>query len=201
MMGKAQLFKRHWVLPLVGCVSGCVAMLGFSLPARAHPHIFVDYRVSIRHSASAVEGFEMLWRLDAINSQILLDEFDKNRNHRLEPQEAKAAAANMADNMAEFQFFSEVVYQGKRKALTQVKNIRVNLEKGHIYYHLFLPCALPLKKTPQSLLFRAFDSSNFVAFMPLGPTVQLQGNAPIRLRITRQPKQLNEAWLLSLAQK
>lgn len=195
------MIKRPWFWSLLGCVIGWGALLGFSLPASAHPHVFVDYWVSIRHSASAVEGFEMLWRLDAINSQILLDEFDKNRNHRLEPQEAKAAAANMADNMAEFQFFSEVVYQGKRKALTQVKNIRVSLEKGHIYYRLFLPCALPLKKNPQSLLFRAFDSSNFVAFMPLGPTVQLQGNAPIRLQITRQPKQLNEAWLLSLAQK
>jgi ABC-type uncharacterized transport system substrate-binding protein len=195
------LIKRPWFLSLLSCVSGWGALLGFSQPVFAHPHIFVDYRLSIRHSASAVQGFEMLWRLDAINSQLLLDEFDKNRNHRLEPQEANAAAANMADNMAEFQFFSEVIYQGKRQALKQVKEIQVSLVKGHIYYRLFLPCILPLTKSPQSLSFRAFDSSNFVAFMPLGPQVQLKGKAPIRWQITRQPKQLNQAWLLSLAQK
>lgn len=90
-------------------------MLGFSLPARAHPHVFVDYRVSIRHSASAVEGFEMLWRLDAINSQILLDEFDKNRNHRLEPQEAKAAAATWWIIWPNFSFFQRLFTKANAK--------------------------------------------------------------------------------------
>jgi ABC-type uncharacterized transport system substrate-binding protein len=77
---------------LPGCVRACVVAWLLLLapgPAAAHPHVFVDYAVTVLLAGEAVEGIRLTWTFDDLFSGFILQEFDTDRNQTLSPAEIR----------------------------------------------------------------------------------------------------------------
>ncbi|MBF2053584.1 MAG: DUF1007 family protein [Candidatus Sericytochromatia bacterium] len=175
-------------------------LLCWSSPALAHPHVFIDYTVMLRHNAQAIQGFELHWVLDAMNSQLILDEFDSNHNRRLDAPEQQQVIALMRENMRDYDFFTLVQLDGHRLPIREAQNFWVSLNaQKRVVYELFLPCQIPLGPQPRQLQFEALDSTNYVAFMPTPQVFKTQGQGALRLQITRRPTKIYEPLGLTVA--
>lgn len=168
-------------------------------PALAHPHIFIDYQVTVKHNARQIEGFEMAWQLDAMNSRLILDEFDRNHDGRLLGSEVQEVAQNLRDNLREFQYFTQVKLNNHRLPIRQVQRIRITQNKGRVVYHLFLPCPVPLNQRPKTLYLRPWDETNYVAFKPQAQPVRFVGPRGPRFALLKRPAKMYDSFSFSLA--
>jgi ABC-type uncharacterized transport system substrate-binding protein len=178
-------------------------MLGIWLsaiaPVQAHPHVFIDYQISLVHQGKQIQGFQLSWRVDPMNTSLIMDAFDTNRNGRLEPTEAAQVADNMRESMAEFEFFTELHLNHRRLPIREARDIHTKLVQQHLVYRLFIPCAIPLQKRPQTLSFKAIDPTNYVAFMPMNRPFHVSNKGQLHYTIERQPKSMYEPLLLKVS--
>ena len=171
--------------------------LMWAFPAFAHPHVFIDYQVNFRYSEQLLEGFDMRWRLDAMNSRLILDEFDKNKDGQLTSTEENEAAQNLRDNLRLFDYFTKVKLNGHSIPVKRVTNIRVRQQGGRIVYSLFLSCRVPLSKKIRKLNVRPWDKSNFVAFKPQANAVRFSGPQGPIFRVVKAPKRIYDSLTVS----
>ena len=69
---------------LVRAVVLASALVGLAAgPASAHPHVFIDYAVTLVVAGDRVDGVRLAWTFDDLFSGFILQEFDKDRNGTL----------------------------------------------------------------------------------------------------------------------
>lgn len=175
------------------------AWLSAVSPAQAHPHVFIDYQITLVHQGSQIRGFQLSWRVDQMNTSLIMEAFDTNRNGRLEPSEAAQVADNMRESMAEFAFFTELHLNKRRLPIREARDIHTKLIQQHLVYRLFIPCTIALQKHPQTLSFKAIDPTNYVAFMPMNKPFHVPNKGQLNYKIERQPKSMYEPLLLKVS--
>jgi len=125
-----------------------VLWLLWSPQVLAHPHVFIDYNVVLRHNAQAIQGFELRWVLDAMNSQLILEEFDNNHNGKLEAPEQKQIVELMRENMRDYHFFTLVKLDGHPLPIREAQNFRVSLNASKRIVYSKAPASSCLTRLP-----------------------------------------------------
>jgi ABC-type uncharacterized transport system substrate-binding protein len=100
-----------------GARRGPVLALGLWLlapaAAAAHPHVFIDNRVTFVFAGDKIVGFRENWLFDEIFSDQLLQQFDADQDGKLSPAESKQVAEGTLPNLAQFRYFTYVWLAGK----------------------------------------------------------------------------------------
>ena len=181
---------------------GLILNLLWLTPVWAHPHIFIDYQMELFLSQGKMQGIKMDWRLDLMNSQLILEEFDSNHDQRITGQEAVAIAENMRDNLKSFEYFTQVLVNGHRIPIRTVKNIQVSYQNKQIIYRLYLPCTIPVTPEAKQLTITPLDSTNYVAFSPLKPhPIKMSASPGISLKVISPPKKMYDSTRFILVKK
>jgi len=81
--------------------------------AEAHPHVFIDTRITFVFSDAKMIGFRENWLFDDIFSDQLIQQFDTDQNGRFSKQESDGVAAGTLPNLAGFHYFTYVWLGGK----------------------------------------------------------------------------------------
>ena len=55
----------------------------------AHPHVFIENRLTIVFDSKGLAGIEVKWVFDEFFSNMIVTDYDQNRNHKLENAEIK----------------------------------------------------------------------------------------------------------------
>jgi ABC-type uncharacterized transport system substrate-binding protein len=81
--------------------------------AAAHPHVFIDSRVTFLFDGSKLTGFRENWLFDEVFSDQLLQDFDADRNGQFSKAESDKMGAETLPNLAQFRYFTYVWVAGK----------------------------------------------------------------------------------------
>ncbi|HHZ07691.1 MAG TPA: DUF1007 family protein [Rhizobiales bacterium] len=109
-------------------------LVGSTVPARVHPHVFAEARLDVVLSAdrTAVHSLRHLWRFDDVFSSTVLMEFDKNADLKLDDAELKDVADTVYTSIADYDYFQMVTADGKDVAMNPPPKLMVNYENDQL---------------------------------------------------------------------
>jgi ABC-type uncharacterized transport system substrate-binding protein len=191
--------------PLTGpALLALVALwLGFTIPAQAHPHVFVNAKAEIVYAPDgSVKALKHIWSFDEAYSAYMIQGLDKNGDGKLTPDElAELAKVNM-ESLPEVGFFTTAKANGKQQEFGTPSDASLAYDNKI----LTLTFTLPLKNPPhanRSFGIEVGDPTYFVAFDIVdAPDAVTTRDAPkgCVVRVARPPK-LDPGTALKLAQE
>ncbi len=95
-----------------GAVLLALALLR-SPEALAHPHVFIDNRVTFLVSGGKIIGFRENWVFDDVFSDQLLQEYDADGDGKIGPAESEKLGKDTLPNLAQFHYFTYIWADGK----------------------------------------------------------------------------------------
>ncbi len=146
-------------------------LLCLPLALWAHPHVFIDAHVDIQQERTWI-----VWSFDEMTSAMLMDEYDKNKNQKLEPEEIASLKKNHFLPMAPYSYFVYVFDGQDERLVTTILDFTASLENNKLVYIFSIP-------TPQLDHYELhfYDSEMYIA-MIVKPEF-LTCNAPIQCKV------------------
>ncbi|MBN2752994.1 MAG: DUF1007 family protein [Rhodospirillaceae bacterium] len=138
-------------------VASILAACAVASPARAHPHSWIDLRVSVLFDDEGrITGLHENWLFDEAYTTFILDHFAKGKKHALKAAEFRAIAAKIMTNLKPYHYFTkasdggkelvvatievpEATVQGERFDLSFTIKLQSPTKEGHFAYEIFDP--------------------------------------------------------------
>jgi ABC-type uncharacterized transport system substrate-binding protein len=155
---------------------GLLLLFGLGLGpglAVAHPHVFVDYTVTVVLAGDAVDGIRLTWTFDDLFSGFVLQEFDTDRNQTLSPDEVRRIEQKHLTEFQRAAYYTTVNINGKPVVLPPAHGFRASVAKGIVTYEFTLTVRAPLATTT-ALEVVVDDPVYYIAYLPTTVTPQTQ---------------------------
>ncbi len=143
----------------------CIIVLtaGHSGVATAHPHVWIDYSVTVVFDDQQLTGFEMEWIIDAMLSEQIIYENGLSAG-MADFQQAEAVRTGYFDNLRHYNYFTHIWIDDWRFWVEIVQDFSVEVRDRLIVYRFFVPCIVPVEAAAQSIRLIASDPDIFVDF-------------------------------------
>jgi ABC-type uncharacterized transport system substrate-binding protein len=145
------------------------ALLAWPTVAGGHPHVFVDYAVTLLLGSDSLDGVRLAWTFDDLFSGFILQEFDGDRNQALSPAEVARIEQR---HLAEFQkvgYYTTINVNGKPAPAQPARAFRATVAGGIVTYEFVLPVTVPLATTT-ALEIYVDDPVYYIAYVPTAVT-------------------------------
>lgn len=141
-------------------------ILCFCSSAYTHPHMFIDVMAKFMINDTALSGFYVYWDFDEMNSTMIIDDFDANKNGRFEKVEYQNIKSKAFSYAAKDDYFIAFTWGTKFLSINKVEQFSATIEKRtRVRYSFFIPCKIPLKSLADNHISIFFDDpSMYVAF-------------------------------------
>jgi ABC-type uncharacterized transport system substrate-binding protein len=143
-------------------------------PVRAHPHVFVDYRVMLLFEPAGLAGVRFVWTFDEMVSSALHQRFDTNRDGRFSAAESQAIGAQFRALKREG-FYLTIRLDGRPVAVEDVSGFEAYSVDGRVTYAFTVKLA---GRREGRLDIRVDDPTYFTAFEPIRPALAESRGAP-----------------------
>jgi ABC-type uncharacterized transport system substrate-binding protein len=158
----------------------------------SHPHVFIQNRLKIVFDQHGLAGVQVKWVFDEFFTSMIADEFDKNRNNKLEKPEIIDIEKGAFANLVKFNYFSFIKINGKTFAVEYVKDFSASLAGGNLMYDFMIPCHVKAMATFREFVIAQYDPTYYarVAFAKDLP-VSLEGASAFEVdyRISKNMKE------------
>ncbi len=188
----------------IACTLGTAAFLA-TVPAVAHPHVFIDARLEVTVAPDGtVAKIANVWRFDDAFSTMVVMDFDKNGNRKLDQDELDGLSQTILTNTGDYNWFQSVVKDGKNVALAAPKRMVTEMQDGQLLVLFEIRPAKPLQLSGK-VDFGVYDPTFYTAisFPTDGDLVVHNLPAACRSKVVRpdpdkvlasNPKMLDEAF-------
>lgn len=144
--------KKVWLFFLV-------VIIGKTL--QAHPHVFIESYLTIKFDNNGLAGFQLKWEFDEMMSSGVILDYDKNGNGTFDPEERKLVKSEVFDYLKNYNYFTEVVIDGKPFTVKYVQNFYPEIMEGKLVYNFFVPCHVRVSKGYKEVLLLNYDEEYF----------------------------------------
>ncbi len=131
-------------------------------PAYAHPHVFIDNKLTFMFDAKGLAGISVQWTFDAMYSSAIIFDFDDGDSVFSEQESAVVKKENF-NNLKEYGYFVDVVIDGTPFAVVFVKDFVATIRNGQLVYNFFVPCHVSAGQHTKTVRVGVVDETNFVA--------------------------------------
>ena len=100
-------------------------LLVFSLPAQAHPHLFIEPGISFIEEKGAIKAVRIRWVWDEFWSEDVMLECDLDGNGSLSASEIKLVKKEFFDGVQDFGYFFMMKCDGQNIKFGAAKNFSV----------------------------------------------------------------------------
>jgi ABC-type uncharacterized transport system substrate-binding protein len=137
-------------------------ILGLLLPvaAYAHPHVFIDNRVTFLFEGGKIVGFRENWLFDEIFSDQLLQDFDSDHDGSLSAAESDKLGAETLPNLAHFRYFTYVWIGGRDTGRLAPQDFHASASKKLVTFDFMVK--LPKPADPQDIAVEINDREYYV---------------------------------------
>jgi ABC-type uncharacterized transport system substrate-binding protein len=150
------------------------ALVGFAAgTATAHPHVFIDYAVTLVVTGDRLAGVRLAWTFDDLFSGFILQEFDKDRNGTLSAPELQRIEATHLAELQKVGYYTTVSVNGKPVTSPGAREFRATAAKGIVTYEFTLPLGVPLSSAT-AMEVVVDDPVYYIAYTPVTVTPQAQ---------------------------
>ncbi|MCP4316778.1 MAG: DUF1007 family protein [Hyphomicrobiales bacterium] len=144
------------------CLTSAI-LCAFGAPALAHPHVFAEARMEVViGDQGVIDELRHVWRFDELFSSTVLVEFDTSANLKLEAEELAEIGKVVRESLAEFDYYTSIVNNGKDVGVVGPDVIHVDFKDGQLlmFFAVRPDGAMPLDGT---LSFGVYDPTMYTA--------------------------------------
>lgn len=162
-------------------VSALALTLVAPVAADAHPHVFIDAKVTFRFTDTELEGFWVEWAFDEMFTGMLVLDFGIPRNDELTDSHVEEIRRGAFENLRHYDYFTYVVANGERRPVDEVREFDAFFRDHRIVYRFFVPFRKPLSSTATELRVQMYDETFFtdIAFARDNP-VKIESAVQLR---------------------
>lgn len=121
------------------CILLCIPV--FFVPA--HPHMFIDTRVTFQFDDGGLKGFWVTWWFDGGFTSMILTDYDFDRNGDFAGNEVAAIEGNAFSNLKNYNYFLYVYRNGARIFPNDITDFTAYMEENRLVYEFFVPARVP----------------------------------------------------------
>ena len=133
------------------------------ISADAHPHVFIEQRMEVRFDAKGLAGFKIFWTFDEMFSVMIADDFDGDKDGRLNEQEVRRVREKAFGYIAPHNYYIHVKIQGQPFPVKFIQEFNAILDKGTLRYEFFIPCHVTAAATPKKITVAPYDPEYYSA--------------------------------------
>jgi len=156
-----------------------------------HPHVFIYNSIKVVFNEKGLAGFKVKWVFDEMFSNMIIHDFDRNRNGHLEPSEIRDIKNGAFSNLQHFGYFTHVKINGKVFKVTFFKDFSAKIKDNALIYQFFVPCHVSAISSFKEVRISIYDISFYCSVFLTKNPVDFE-NAPtyeLHHRITKNKKE------------
>src|SRR5207244_8359130 len=104
-------------------------------PARAHPHVFITFQMTVLYEKGTFVGVRHKWTFDEFYTAMAIEGLDKNKDGIYDREELAELAKVNIDGLKEFAYFTYPVLDGQDVKLAEVKDYWAEHKDGALSLH------------------------------------------------------------------
>ncbi|MGO4707397.1 DUF1007 family protein [Microvirga sp. 2MCAF38] len=120
------------------------ALSVFSLPAVAHPHVWITARAEVVFVDGKATGIRHSWAFDEAYSAYVTQGLDKNNDGKITPDELQDLAKENTESLVDFDYFTVMKANGRKQAFDAPRDPAMVFEGGKVLLTFFLPLKTPI---------------------------------------------------------
>ncbi len=168
----------RWVpgrpLALVG-----VAIALWTVPAAAHPHVWVTVETTVLYEGGAITGLAHTWAFDDMYAAMAIQGLDANGDGTYSREELQELAQVNIDGLKEFGYFTAAKLGAAEIKVKPPVDYYLDYKDSVLRLHFTLPFEQPVLADAADFNFAVFDESFFIAFdFGADDPVKLSAGAP-----------------------
>ena len=142
--------------------------LGAAGAARAHPHVWITWRLTPGFTGGKVADLTEEWALDRTFSSMLLQDLapDHPKGAPLSPAEGAALRDHAFANLAHYGYFNQAWAGGRPVRFGPAQGFTARLQGDRLIYRFTLPLAEPVDPRAGPLEVGIWDTSYYVDLEP-----------------------------------
>src|SRR5262245_739796 len=169
------------ILTIFGLV--LAALTCASVPARAHPHVFVTMKSEIMHDAEGrVTGIRHAWTFDDMFSTYATQGLDAKEKGAFTREELAPLAEVNVTSLKEFDYFTQGKLNGGKAEFGEPVDYFLEFKDQMLTLHFTLPLKTPVKV--KDLALEIFDPIYFVSFNLAEKDAVTLANGPAACKLT-----------------
>jgi ABC-type uncharacterized transport system substrate-binding protein len=149
-----------WFIVCCGIV---VFLLSALQEAHAHPHVFIEQRLNAVFDDKGLAGIQVHWKFDEMFTSMIAEEYDINRNGRLEAKEIELIREKAFSRISGNSYFCFIKIENKPFHVNFIKNFKAALENYELVYEFFIPCHVTAAGKYKKLVIATYDPSYYTA--------------------------------------
>ena len=124
---------------VLGFVVGAMAVVLVARPAAAHPHVFIDYAVTVQFDHGLPRQVRMSWSYDDMYSDLVRYQLVPTAGDHLSPAEMARIRMKTFDMLAPAHYFTEVRWNRQPATVGDAVDFQVAFVDGRAVYGFTLP--------------------------------------------------------------
>ncbi len=159
---EAEIFRRAGNLLFIVLTILCIL-----IPAKktsAHPHVFVDTEVCIVFDEQGLAGFRIKWIFDEMFSSMIILDYDKNKNNKLEKAEIQAIEKGTFTHLGEYDYYTFIKVNSEVFKVKYVTDFTARIDNGKLIYQYFVPCHVKASDAFKQTTLAIYDASFYSSF-------------------------------------
>lgn len=192
---------REYPVPALVPTALLLAALALLLtggPLAAHPHAWIDLRVSLLFSEDGrVSAMRQEWSFDPTYSHLLLEDMAAEEASLELATALQVMAKRMLDNLQEYGYFTELKLSDQRLLSGPAREGSLHLDRRRLHLQFKLPLDAPRPNPSAPLTYRVYDPTYWIEILhDPGDVVHLAGGEGCSVQVkSARP----EAWLVAYA--
>ncbi|MDG5814860.1 DUF1007 family protein [Chitinispirillales bacterium ANBcel5] len=146
-------------------VKAALLMLLFSISLLAHPHLFIDVSARFVINDSGLDGIQVLWEIDDMNSAMMVEHYDRNSDGVFDESE-RAEIEKVFNNLSMYNYYTTVEVDGRGYDFGRVENFVPSItHQSRIQYAFFIPVSVSFDvKESKEITITFSDPEIYTAF-------------------------------------
>jgi ABC-type uncharacterized transport system substrate-binding protein len=156
-----------------------IGLLGVTVPpAEAHPHVWIDYRLTVLFEHGQIAALRQNWSFDEdFSAAVLRDVAGGKALKKLGPKEVKAIEQNAFSNLKNYGYFTHVFVPDGTAPTGVVTDFNAVLAGPKLVYTFTVPLAHPVAPKPGPVGIGVWDDTYYVDVgLAAGSAPELQGD-------------------------
>jgi ABC-type uncharacterized transport system substrate-binding protein len=160
-----QTWLKGWLKTgLLRAAAVATTVLLASLPAAAHPHIWVTMEATLLYENGVFTGIRHKWTFDEYYTASAIEGLDKNKDGIYDREELAELAKVNVDALKDFDYFTFPTLAGQAVKLGEPKDYWLEHKDGALSLLFTVPFATPVLPDAKGFAFAVYDPSFFIAF-------------------------------------
>lgn len=167
---------RFRIVHVAAAVVAALIPLLQTMPARAHPHVWVTAEATPETVDDRVTAIQLRWAFDPMLSAVLIQDFDRNADGRYDADEQAALTAELLKNMSEYGYFTHVQVDASFIELAGVDGMAAEIGDKVVTMTFRARLTEPVDPRKHRITIGVYDPEYYIAFDL--PAASLHLNAP-----------------------